>query len=117
MPRLVSLPSMRQGSTTNRGLSSSPTFGRSLLPGSIEETYPQGHNSRGIGPFPAHPPSFHPWIDDHGDPPLYEATADRIARLLPLLVVANPSALILHISDRLLQLVDRFMSGSWTQSA
>ena len=48
------------GSTTNRGLSSSPTFGGSLLPCDIEQVYPQGYNSRGMSQFHTHPPSFHP---------------------------------------------------------
>ena len=45
--------SCSQGPTTQRGLSSSPRFGRSFLPSSIEEAHLQSYNSGNIRLYPA----------------------------------------------------------------
>jgi hypothetical protein len=46
---------------------------------------------------------FHPHVDHHGHGPLHQPTANRIALILPVLVVADPIALGLQLLDGVLQ--------------
>jgi hypothetical protein len=50
-----------------------------------------------------HATLFHPHVDHHGDGPLHQPTANRIALILPFLVVADPIALGLQLLDGVLQ--------------
>ncbi len=82
----------------------------------VEHIGAQGDDGGRIGPTPAHPSLFHATIDDQGHGPLDQAAAHGIALVFPVLIRANPGALVFQVPDRLSQRFERLSRQAGGQS-